>query len=546
MAAALTQSAYNSVKKQGSGSSGSTSVKATFTTPTTPGAYILVILTTSGGVDLTHSIAGGGYSLLLDNSQGDLQQSIWGRVNAPATSSITGQADSYRGMTVRALELSGVAQASAVDKTASDTAYSRYPTTDSSGTTTRADEVVIAALANQYPSTSQSGFSGGFTKLYEDVSPDGGTQDWERHRNTVHMQVTTATGSYRLSGTLSSSRNWIGSLVTLKGGTTGPAKFTSLNQSTQYKIGGNTGSKLTVFGRLRSALQPTQAYIGASVRARIGPSSYQMRLGGWGGLLIGYATDYLIESVEGLEGWEVRTSDDDLPRGDGALRGVDLQAARQILIKLNWTGTRAEIETRAATLLRALVPQRDQDWELLYRLPGQPLKSVYCRPTNLIRGLDPVQVLLHSQAITLRAADPRHYAATISTLQVPISASQSSPTLVQANNVGTGLAYPIIRIDGAGAAASRMTLTNTTTAEKFDVAGVLPVGSSLVGDMQARVTGAPVSAVTIDGTSKYGAWQSPRTPFALAPGVNNLMFEVEPAGLATPTCSLEYRSTWSG
>ena len=63
--------------------------------------------------------------------------------------------------------------------------------------------------------------------------------------------------------------------------------------------------------------------------------------------------------------------------------------------------------------------------------------------------------------------------------------------------------------------------------------------------MCARVAGLPVSAVTIDDVSKYGAWQSPRIPLRLQPGINNLMFEVEPAGTAV-TCAIEYRSTWSG
>ncbi len=542
---ALVQSAFNSTKKQGSGGSGSTSVKVTFTAPTTPGSYLLVVVTTAGGQDLTHSLSGSGYTRLADNSEDDLQMTLWGRANAPATSSITANADAYRGMTVRALELSGVAQASAVDKLASNTGSSRSPTTGASGTTSRADEIVIGVLANQYPSTSQSGFSGGLTKLFEDVTPDGGTQDWERSRTTIHQLVTSATGSYALGGTLSTSRAWIAALVTLKGSTTGPANFTSTTQPPQLVSRG--GGKLTVFGRFRSSLQPPQMYAGRSVRARIGPFGDQYRLGGWSGLLIGAGTDYRVEAVEGLEGWEVRTSDDDLPRGDGALRGVDLESARQVLFTVNFDGTRTQIESRLAALLRALVPQRDEDWELIFRLPGQELRSLYCRPINLIRSLDPRQTVLHNQKFTLRAADPRHYATAISTLTVPISASRVSPSLVQAINTGSGRAYPIIRVDGPPGTvpASRVVLTNVTTGSKFDVAAVLGAGSTLVGDMRARITGAPVSAVTIDGTSKYGAWQAPRVPFVLDPGINQLMFEVEPAGVA-PVCSLEYRSTWSG
>lgn len=539
------QTAFNATHKDGPGDQGSTYVRASFTTPSTPGSYLLVIVVTAGGLGITHSLSGGAFTKLRDIAVRDLQVSIWGQAGAPATSSVTASVPAYRGMTVRMLEYQGVAQASAVDRSVGSSGESATASTGSSGTTSRADETVVAVMANQYATTTQSGFSGGLAKLFEDLTPDDGTQDWERSRTTVHQLVTSATGSFSLSASLSTARRWVAALITLKGGTTGPAKLYSTSQPPLYLVGGNRGSSLTVFGRLASATQPPLYVAGIGVRARIGPAAYQMRLGGWSGLLVGAGTDFLIESVDGLEGWEVRTSDDDLPRGDGALRGVDLQTARQILIKLNWAGTRTQIEARAAALLRALVPQRDLDWELIYRLPGQPLKSVYCRPTNLIRGLDPLQVLLHQQVITLRAADPRHYSAAVTKLSVPISASRDSPVLVTAINDGSGMASPVIRINGAGAPASRMVLTNLTTGGRFDVAAALGAGSSLVGDMQARVTGAPVSAVTVDGASKYGAWQPPRVPFTLAPGINELMFEVQPAG-AAPACVIEWRSTWSG
>lgn len=542
---ALVQSAYNATSKQGPGDQGSTSVRATFTQPTTPGSYVLVVVVTAGGLGITHSLSASGYTQLRESDVRDLQITVWGRENAPSISSITANADAYRGMTVRLLELTGIAQASALDRNVSSSGESGSMATGSSGTTSLANETVMAVLANQYASTTQSGYSGGLTKLYEDVTPDNGTQDWERSRTSIHQVVTTATGSYSLSAALSTTRRWIGALITLKGGTTGPAKFSSTMQPPLVVTGGR--GNLTVFGPMRSTLQPPLVLAGASIRARIGPSNYQYRLGGWGGLLIGASTDYRVESVQGLEGWDVHTSDADLPRDVGALRGIDLETARQILFKLNYDGTRQQIEDKTAALLRALVPQRDRDWELIYRHPGQPLKSVYCRPINVVRGLDPEQVLLHNQAFTLRAADPRHYAATISKLSIPISPVRDHPNLVAAINVGSDWAFPIIRIDGptSGAAATRVVVTNVTTAGKFDVVAVLQAGSGLVGDMQARITGAPVSVVTIDGTSKYGAWQSPRTPFALAPGINQLMFEVQPAGV-TPVCSLEYRSTWPG
>ena len=544
--ATFVQSASASTYKRGDGDRGSVSLRATFTTPTTPGSYVLVVATMAGGEDLEYDLSDSGFTVLSDHDTGDLQVVIWGRANCPALSSITLYGESYRGVTLRLLEYSGVAQASAVDKTTSGSGNSSSASTGTTGTTSQADELVVAVLANQYQSTTQSGFTGGLTKLFEEVVPSGGPQDWERAPTPIHQRNVNATATFSLGATLSSARRWLGTLITFKSLSTGPAKLYSTTQPALYTVGGNSGSKLIVFGRLISATQPALYIAGAGVRARIGPANYQYRLGGWSGLTIGSGTDYLLEEITGLEGYEVRTSDDDLPRDDGALRGVDLQTSRLISVKTNFAGTRQEIEDRWAALLRYLVPQRDSDWELLFRHPGQPLKSVYVRPTSVLRGLDSVQVFMHTQAFVLRAADPRHYSATISTVAVPITSDRANPSLAQAINIGNANAYPTIRVGGPSAgAASRVTLTNTSTGGVFDVAATLGQGAELLADMRARVAGLPVSAVTIDDVSKYGAWQSPRTPFALAPGINNLMFEVEPAGTAV-TCSLEFRSTWSG
>lgn len=545
----LLQNAYNSKAKAGSGDQGSTQVKATFQSATTPGSSITAIVTTAGGLGITHSLTAG-WTKQFDLSVRDLQMSVWTRENAPSTTSITASADAYRGMTLRLLEHNGVAQASAVDRKTSSSGESGTASTGSTATTSRPDEVVIGVLASQYASTGQSSFTGGMTKLFEDVTPDGGTQDWERSRTTVHQLITSGTGQFSLSGQLSTQRRWIGVLITFKGSTTGPAKFTSTQQPPQLLSGGR--GALTVFGPLRSVLQPAQALIGIGVRARLGPFNDQYRLGGPSGLLIGAGTDYRVESVEGLEGFEVRISDADQPREAGSQRGVDLQVARLIVFKVNFDGSgypdpRSRVGDLKRALLRALVPQRDADWELIFRLPGEPLRSVWCRPTSMLPSMDPDQAILYDKPFALRAADPRHYAAAVSNLTVPITANRSSPVLATAYNLGDDWAYPVIRITGptSGLSATRMVLTNTSTGEVFDAAAVLQPGSQLAADMPSLIRALPVDYVTIDGAGKYGAWQPPRTPFRLQPGANELMFEVEPSS-ATPSCALEWRSTWSG
>lgn len=540
----LRQSAFASIPKNGPGDKGSTRVRITLGAATIPGSLVVIEAVTGGGVKMPHTLSATGYQVLVDEHVRDLQLVSWMRENAPTVSSVEVYVQAYRSMQLRIREYTGVSQSGALDRVTYRSGESRTPTSGATATTRQADELLVGVIANQYASTTQYGFTGGLAKLYESTSPASNDQDWERSRYTSHHAGATKTGSFSLSASLSTPRRWIAALFTFRGGSTGPLKLSSTDQPPVLDTA-LSGSP-TLFGPLRSVEQPP-VLDSEFTRLRIGPSTYQYRLGGWSGLLIGAGTPYRVESVEGLEGWEIRTSDAEQPNSDGALRGTDLQAARQILFKVNTSGTRTDIEAALDTLYRALVPQRDQDWELIWRHPGRPLRRVLCRPVNLARELTLEQTLLGQQAFALRAADPRHYSAQVHMVDVPISASRDNPVLAQAVNLGNAPAHPTIRILGptSGDPAARVVLTNVTTDEKFDVRAVLPRGSTLLGDMPAFATGAPRSPVTIDNQSKYGAWQHPRKTFTIWPGVNQLMLEVEPAGTAV-TCSVEYSSTGSG
>lgn len=541
---AYVQSASASTYKRGWGGTGYVRLRATFGNPTSPGNFVVAVIVASGGRSIDYELSDSGFIPLFDRSIGDLQLVILSKENVDSFTSVTMFGDAYRGVTFRIFEYSGVRTAFAGDTGSLDARYSTAAFSGSTPATTQSDELLFGIVANQYLS-SQSAFSGGLTKLFEDKVPDGDTDDWERARVTFHQSIVSATGSYSLGATLGTARRWHAALLTFKGGSTGPARLYSRYQPSLFTAAGNGGSKLIVFGRLVTSTDAVYNP-GVGVRARIGPFGDQFRLGGWSGLTIGQGTDYAVESIDGLEGWEARTSDDDLPRDDGALRGVDVQTARNIVMKLNYTGSREDLEARKVELMRWLVLQRSEDWELLFRLPGEALKSIYVRPTSMLRNIDPGQVFLQSQSVVLRAADPRHYAASTTTIEVPITSSRSSPNLMVAVNMGTGPAYPVIRITGPPTgAATRVTLTNVTSHDVFDVSASLGPGNELIADMRSRVAGAAVSPVTIDGVSKYGSWQAPRIPFALAPGTNYLMFEVEPVGTAV-TCTIEYRSTWAG
>jgi hypothetical protein len=528
-------------------------VRVTLQDTTIQGNLVVVWATYASGTAIVTGPEG--FTLARQASVGSLTVVVWYRESCPPLSSITVALNQNRAMVVRVLEYPGAAQSGALDRVTVFTSTGDEPDSGTSGNTSQADEIVVACIGNRYGSTRQYGFTGGLAKLVEMVSPSllrsrYPDLDEFRCRLTVHHQITSFTSSWRLRALLSARRDWIAILCTFRGGTTGAARMTtSRNASPAVAVTGR--GAITVF----STLAATGNALAVTGSGWIGPFAHQFMLGGRNGLRVGNATPYRVEHVEGLHGWEMRVADDDLPRGDGAQRGVDLQSARLIEFKLNWDGALDPEDLEAATdaLLRVLRPRRDEDWELIFRDPGAPLWMVRVRPITLIAELDWSQAIVRDQPFVLRASDPRLYSANEQQVNVPVApANATQVPLVSAVNAGNARAYPTIRItNGTTTEVSRVELVNASADVTFDVSTQLPPRSVLVGDMPARITAAPRSVVTVDGQSRYGGWAAPREPFFLAPdpdataGANALFLRVSPAG--TPvTCTLSWRHTSHG
>lgn len=552
----IAQHAYNTVCK-----GQSRTVTVTFTDPTGPNNLVVLSVVMAGGSNPTNVTVPSGFQLIRSRQNGNLQANLYYYEAAPSMEQINVTVSRDRSVQVRAVEYLGARTTGVLDQVAVLTGPGRSCESGFTNITVQADEVVFALIVNRHASTTQSGFSGGLSRLFESTSPkyfgNGGSNDDEdRTRCTHHHVVSNVITQWYIRALLSSHRDWIVILCTFRGGTSGPALFTSKQAPPVLKTTG-TGSSayLSAFGPLKSLQAPPMLSTSSTLPgayAHISPFNYQYRLGGWSGLLIGSGTPYNVEGTDGLGGWQVRTSDEDLPRNDGALRGIDLESARQILFRLN-VGPNL-IEQYMDDLLKALVPQRDGDWELLWRHPNQPLKMMRVRPVDLLRERSNKQLVYHSQAFALRASDPRHYAAVPTRAQItntPAGTAVATATTVVNN--GNAPAYPIITITGptSGPTVTRVVLTNTSSLVSFDVQLSLTAGSTLIGDMDARVTGAPRSIVTLNNQTKYGAWQLPREAFRLDPdpltqnGTNILTLTTVPAG-APITCSLFYRDTWAG
>jgi hypothetical protein len=539
------QSAWNAVY-----SGQSKTVKVTFDQPTLPNRVVVVIAVATVPGSGTYTLTGpAGFTLVRERTANELKVAVWVREGAPETTSVTVSTSAGRSLQVEAIELQGVAQSGALDRVTIQAAarHSDRPDTGSSGTIAQADEIVIAAVANRYSSTAQLGFSGGLAQLAVRTTSTRDSDD-RRSRLTVHAVVTSAITAFRFLARLTSPRDWIAVLLTFRGASTGPVRLSARQRNVALRTG--TGvARLVVQGPIQ-ARNPGPALVTAGGTAWLAPSDYQYLIGGRGGLLIGEGTDYRIASIDGLEGFgDIRVSDTDLPLSDGAARGVDLQAARLVSVKIATPGgTRADVEQRLDVLKRALVPQRDEDIEWIWRHPGQPLKMIRCRPVSLLRDMTFEQLVTGGQPFTVRAADPRIYSTT--EYRVPIASTPPSatvPTTTAVVNLGSAAAHPYITVRNPVGADTvyRVALVNPGQDVIFDVRAVLPPGSTLVGDMYTRAVGGSTSTVTVDGRGKYGAWQHPRTPFRLGPGVNQLHLVTEPAGAPVETL-LRYRDTWSG
>lgn len=531
---------------------------ATFDKPTGPNNLIFVSAVIGGGpVSVQGPV---GFTLIRTVAIKQVQVSTWYFPAAPSMSSVSITIGDERSIQLRVKEYSGAAQTNVLDQVVVRTDESDRCYTGTTGITAQPDEIVIATIGNAYTTCSQSGFDGGLIRLFENISPQKFwrnyrwyyNDDEDRTRCTHHHLIATVLSTFYLTCYLTSEREWVAILVTFRGGSSGPKQLSSKNQGPVVRAcsPGLNGGKavLYAFGPLTSGTKAVAPPVSSNPigTAIIQPFNYQYLVGP-NGMLIGSGTQFYVQGTDGLYGWNARTSDSDLPRGDGAQRGVDLASARLITFTMNVGKGRDLVELNMATLYRALMIQRDEDWPLIWRHPDSPAKMCFVRPITLPRVRDNTQLQFGNQKFVLRAADPRHYSAVPKHVIVPNGGS------VNVTNEGNAPAYPLITVIGptSGPPVSRVTLINSTGLVTFDVSLTLPSKSVLAGDMQSRVTGAPKSVITLDGVSRYGAWQLPREPFRIDAdplgqlGYNTITLQTVPAN-APVVCTLDYRDTWAG
>lgn len=283
----------------------------------------------------------------------------------------------------------------------------------------------------------------------------------------------------------------------------------------------------------------------------------------YNGLTFGDGTGYYVDHHEGLEGFDTRVSDSDQPRNDGGIRGLDYVAPRVVAFTLALGETSdTSYETRWQALRAAFLPSRSVDLPLTWKRPGQPERIVNCRPIQLTRVQEYLQFdQIGKPPLVLRAVDPRIYSSVQYMANAtpyaavgggldwpvgnwPVDYTGGTQNLLVVQNNGTADAFPLIRFYGPiTGTCTGVTLTNTTNGTVLQISTTVTTGQILTADMTAAVTGANTSVIDLGGSSRYGSWVVPRTPFNLSPGSNTIKFQV--TGTSTDCiCNLAWRDTW--
>lgn len=298
----------------------------------------------------------------------------------------------------------------------------------------------------------------------------------------------------------------------------------------------------------------------------------------YNGLTIGNGTNVQIMKLTGVEDLpDLRTSDVDLGFADGEIAGQDWANGRDVAIDfliLDTPGAGDFFSTIAA--VKAAFVKALTESTLLLQLPGRASRSIVCRPRRRsIPVSDDYQFHYGAGSVEFHATDPRIYDTVPLSWSLPVFVAGtagvklslgagadlghkmtlgagadigvkmsgiSGAGLVNASNAGTVATYPQI-VFSAPAGMSSWTVTNQTTGQVMTINQTLNPGESLIADMMVAATGKPGLPISIGGVSRYGSWQSPRTPFALVPGLNVLRFDVaagDPNAAALVTAQSAY------
>lgn len=286
----------------------------------------------------------------------------------------------------------------------------------------------------------------------------------------------------------------------------------------------------------------------------------------YNGLTMGAGTNYSVIAVDGLEDLNARMGDVGIPREDGDIAGLHTAAGKSITMNILVKGVKGTQALRdSVQALHTAFQHRTLAIPFYWREPGfADERFLYVRPTGRAQMRDAQGAHQPSIMVRVKASDPRVYADAqeqanmtvysasgggmdFDEIEFGMEFAEDTSSEVIATNVGNANAYPLLRFyGGLTGTVTEVSITNSTTGQASVFTTTLLIGQILSADMRRIITAdtADTPYIELGGSTRYGDWNLPREPFYLAPGDNELRFEVTAGSSTNALCVATYRPTW--
>jgi len=288
---------------------------------------------------------------------------------------------------------------------------------------------------------------------------------------------------------------------------------------------------------------------------------------------------YILESVVGLDDFDVRSNDQVLPSLWGSQAGGDFVEARDFVIGvLMYTADAAWADLQAAWLPPAQSTPTDLT-ALTFKFPDLPELQTMCRVRRRGRartGDTEGEAGWVQWYYEFNAPDPRLYSAEeysagmtsyVADSSGIDSSTGSGADLAVDGTVDSGADLAIdatgttggggIAVTNAGnvdtfptfsfATSASMAIwhvVNDTTGEEASFAFALVPGYTLTANMAGVGTGSTITPILLNDEPNYALWESPRVPVRLVPGDNDLRFFVDSGTASGSTCTVAWRDAY--
>jgi hypothetical protein len=241
-------------------------------------------------------------------------------------------------------------------------------------------------------------------------------------------------------------------------------------------------------------------------------------------VLMGSGTNYIMESMEGLDDMpELRADDSDRMDDHGSIAGLDLLPARTITATLDVydSAGHAAIMARYRTLARAMAPSRIE-LPLVFQRPGEVKKQVFVRPRR--RSLPSTYDVAHGLAkgsLAWYAPDPRIYSLIEHSQVITIAAGATSAS-ASISNVGDFRSAPRFTIAGTGTNPRIAVSAQTPNRDGTHYNGRTTAIDYAMGAGDTFAVSSRLKTITLNGAQAYSKKRTDSQWFELMPGTQTI------------------------